>query len=292
MDLSQFDYSQIIIDTINKLLNNLFESVDGTLFGLLDKIVFVDTSILSDSFFEKAFGSSYNIGIIAIANALLFGIIIYYSVRLIMASYTGNNTEKPYNFIFKVIIFTICINCSQFICEIIIYINSLLCDSIREIGSIIFNEEISFNSLMSQLNSFISNNNNFNLFSFEGILKSFSSIMLLNLLLSYSLRYILLKVFILLTPFSFLSLINASTSWFFKIWLRNFLSLLLLQSFVSLIFLIFFSFDGTFSTVFSQLMYLGTVYALSKSNNYIRELMGGISTDFNLNIGSLRALLK
>lgn len=291
MDISHLDYSQIIIDTINKLLNSLFESIDNTLFELLDNIVFIDTSILKDSFFEKAFGSSYTIGIISIANALLFGFVIYYCIKLLLSSYTGTNIEKPYNFIFKIIIFTTCINCSHFICDFILYINSLVCDSIREIGSTVFNVEISFNSLISQMNSFISIDA-FNLFSFEGFLRGFISINMLNLLLSYSLRYILLKVFILLTPFSFLSLITSSTSWFFKTWLRNLLSLLLLQSFVALIFLILFSFDGTFSTTFSQLMYLGTIYALTKSNHYIRELIGGISTDFNLNIGSLRSLLK
>ena len=65
MDLSQIDYSQIIIETLNKLFNQLFLSIDEALYGLLDKIVFIDENIINDSFFEKAFGSAYQIGIIS-----------------------------------------------------------------------------------------------------------------------------------------------------------------------------------------------------------------------------------
>lgn len=291
MNFSQIDYSQIITDTINSLFSNLFSSIDNSLFSLLDQVVFIDRSIILDSFFDRAFGSTYNIGLLAIADALFLGFVLYYCVRLIMSSYTGANVEKPHIFILKAIILGVCINSSQFLCEQIIYINSLLCDSIREIGSIMFNNTISFNHLIFQINSFISNSS-FDLFSFQGMAKSFITFGLINLLLSYSLRYILIKVFILLSPFAFLSLTNISTSWFFKMWFKNFFSLLSLQSFIAIIFLIFFSFDGTFSSTFSQLMYIGTVYSLTKSNLYIRELIGGISTDINLNISSVKSLFK
>ena len=292
MNFSQTDYSQIIIDTINKLFTNLFSSVDNTLYSLLDKIVFVDSSIIKDSFFDKAFGSGYNIGLIALANSLLIGFTIYYCSKLMLSTYTANNVEKPYQFILKAIIFGICVNCSQFLCEQIITINSFITDAIREIGKYIFGTSISFNNLISQMNSFINISSSFNLFSFDGIMKSFVSIGLLNLLFSYSLRYIMIKVFILLSPFAFLSLITQSTAWFFKTWIRNFISLLLIQPFISLIFLIIFSFDGTFSSVFSQLMYIGAIYALTKANHYMQELIGGISTDFNINLGSVKSFIK
>lgn len=292
MNLSQLDYSQIIIDTINSLFNSLISSIDTTLYSLLDKIVFIDTSILSDSFFDKAFGSTYGIGLLAIADSLFLGIILYYCYRLIMSYYTGITIEQPYTFLIRSIIFGICINSSQFLCEQIIYINSLLSDSISEIGSAIYGTKISFSNLITQINTFISTNNSFDLFSFDGIMKTFVTFGLINLLFSYSLRYILIKLFILLSPFAFLSLINISTSWFFKIWVKNFLSMLLLQSLISLIFLLIFSFDGTFSSTFSQLLYIGAIYSLSKANNYMRELIGGISTDININVSSLKSLFK
>lgn len=293
MNISQNDYSQIIVDTINKLFNNLFSSIDSTLYSLLDKIVFIDPSIIKDSFFEKAFGSGYNVGLLALANSLLVGFSLYYCSRLILSTYTANNVENPYQYILKTVIFGICINSSQFLCEQILTINCLISEAIKEIGNYMFGYTISFNNLLNQMNSFIYiSSNAFNLFSFDGIMKSFISIGLLNLLFSYSLRYIMVKIFILLSPFAFLSLINQNTSWFFKIWLRNFISLLLIQSFILLIFLIIFSFDGTFSSAFSQLMYVGAIYALTKSNQYMRELFGGISTEIHTNINAIKSFSK
>lgn len=293
MEATQIDYSAIIIDTINTLFSNLFSSLDKTLYSLLDDLVFIDTSVIEDSFFEKALGNSFNSGITAICSSLLFGFLLYYCFKLLISIYTSSNIENPYQVVIKAVIFGICILNSQFICRQIIYINSLISTAIQEIGSYSFNTEISFSKLITQVNSFAyTNSDSFNLFTFDGILKSFISIGLLNLLFSYSLRYIMVKLFILLSPFAFLSLINQSTSWFFKTWFRNFLSLLLIQSFISLIFLIILSFKINSSSEFSQLIYIGAIYALTKSNTFLRELIGGISTDVSTNIYSLKSLLK
>ena len=292
MDLSQIDYSQIIITTLNKLFTNLFSSIDTTFYSILDRLAFVDTSIFDDKFFQKIFGIN-NIGIITIANALILGFVLFYCFRLLFSTYFNNPVETPRQFIFKLLIITILINFSPFICEKIIYINSILTDSIKSIGHYILDIDIGFSSLISQLNSHIyTSSNTFNLFSFDGIVKSFISIGLLTLLMSYSLRYILIKIFILLSPFAILSLINQSSSWFFKSWIRNFISLLLIQSFISIILLLFFSIDKSTSTSFSQLMYIAAIFVLSKANNYMRELIGGISTDFNINFSNIRSLLK
>ena len=51
----QVDYSQIIIETINKIFAELFSSMDKSLYRLLDKTVFVSDSILADSFFTNIF---------------------------------------------------------------------------------------------------------------------------------------------------------------------------------------------------------------------------------------------
>ena len=39
-------------------------------------------------------------------------------------------------------------------------------------------------------------------------------------------------------------------------------------------------------------MYIGGIYALSKSNLYLRELIGGISTDVNANLSAIKTNLK
>ena len=277
-----------IIETINSIFETLFSSIDTTIYSVLDELTFIDKNILNNSIFQKIFGSTGNNGLLVIANSLLVGFSLYYAIRLIYSYYMNLQIERPYQFIFKLLIFGIVMNCSYFICNQFIQINSFISDAIRTVGSNIFGHDISFSELINKLNYLSIKDNKFNIFSFDGLIKSFISISLFNLIFSYSLRYIMVKVFILITPFSILSLINESTSWFFKTWFRTILSLLFQQSLVAIILLIIFSFNFSSNNIISQLMCIGGVYALVRANSYIRSLIGGISTDVsnNFNIGS------
>lgn len=277
-----------IIETINSIFETLFSSIDTTIYSVLDELTFIDKNILNNSIFQKIFVSTGNNGLLVIANSLLVGFSLYYAIRLIYSYYMNLQIERPYQFIFKLLIFGIVMNCSYFICNQFIQINSFISDAIRTVGSNIFGHDISFSELINKLNYLSIKENEFNIFSFDGLIKSFISISLFNLIFSYSLRYIMVKVFILITPFAILSLINESTSWFFKTWLRTVLSLLLQQSLVAIILLIIFSFNFSSNNIISQLMCIGGIYALVRANSYIRSLIGGISTDVsnNFNIGS------
>ena len=277
-----------IIETINSIFETLFSSIDTTIYSVLDELTFIDKNILNNSIFQKIFGSTGNNGLLVIANSLLVGFSLYYAIRLIYSYYMNLQIERPYQFIFKLLIFGIVMNCSYFICNQFIQINSFISDAIRTVGSNIFGHDISFSELINKLNYLSIKENEFNIFSFDGLIKSFISISLFNLIFSYSLRYIMVKVFILITPFAILSLINESTSWFFKTWLRTVLSLLFQQSLVAIILLIIFSFSFSSNNIISQLMCIGGIYALVRANSYIRNLIGGISTDIsnNFNIGS------
>lgn len=277
-----------IIETINSIFETLFSSIDTTIYSVLDELTFIDKNILNNSIFQKIFGSTVNNGLLVIANSLLVGFSLYYAIRLIYSYYMNLQIERPYQFIFKLLIFGIVMNCSYFICNQFIQINSFISDAIRTVGSNIFGHNISFSELINKLNYLSIKENEFNIFSFDGLIKSFISISLFNLIFSYSLRYIMVKVFILITPFAILSLVNESTSWFFKTWLRTVLSLLLQQSLIAIILLIIFSFNFSSNNIISQLMCIGGIYALVRANSYIRSLIGGISTDVsnNFNIGS------
>ena len=277
-----------IIETINSIFETLFSSIDTTIYSVLDELTFIDKNILNNSVFQKIFGSTGNNGLLVIANSLLVGFSLYYAIRLIYSYYMNLQIERPYQFIFKLLIFGIVMNCSYFICNQFIQINSFISDAIRTVGSNIFGHDISFSELINKLNYLSIKENEFNIFSFDGLIKSFISISLFNLIFSYSLRYIMVKVFILITPFAILSLVNESTSWFFKTWLRTVLSLLLQQSLIAIILLIIFSFNFSSNNIISQLMCIGGIYALVRANSYIRSLIGGISTDVsnNFNIGS------
>ena len=287
--MTSSNITQTIIDTINNIFNNLFSSLDNNLYSILDKLLFINENFLNDTFLENLLGNSISKSLLIISNSLLIGFIIYYCFKLLFSHFSYTQIETPYQFIFKILFYGICMNYSYFICEKIISINYYISSAICEVGLNLFNQKISFSNLILQLDSIISiNSSSFDIFSVDGIIKSFISIGLFNLVFSYSLRYILLKVFTLISPFAFLTLINNSTSWFFKAWFRGFLSLLLLQSFVALILLIIFSLNFNINDLFSKFLLIGGIYALIKANSYIKELIGGVSTDISVNLSKLK----
>lgn len=285
--------SEVIINTINSLLGSLFSSIDNSVYDTLDSLAFLDTSILNDSFFERTFGQGSNSGLLFIANSLLTAVCIYYCFKLIYSHFTGIQIERPYQFVFKLLIFGIFINCSFFICELFIYFTSLISDAIRGVGSNLLGEEICFSNLIENLNSVVTTDaNSLNVFSFDGLLKSLMSIGFISLLFTYSLRFIMVKVLLLLTPFALLTLINNSTAWFFKAWLKIFLSLLFIQPFISIILLIVFALDFNSPEVTSKILCVGAMYALMRANTYVTSFVGGISTNVSSNLSFLRGRTK
>lgn len=283
--------SNIIISTINNIFSQIFSSIDNDIYVILDDFTFINSNILNDNYFSKLFGSSSKNGILLICNALIFGFLLYYSFKLIFSHLGITESESPSKFIFKLIIFGICMNFSLFICEQIIYINSLVSNALRQVGENLYNFEICFSTLVQKLNSIISiDKDNLNILSLDGIFKTLISFGMLSLVLTYSVRYILVKVFILISPFAFLSLCTKSTSIFFKSWFKSFLSLLLIQDFVAIVLLLIFSLDLSPTNLFSKFILIAAIFILTKSNTYIKEIIGGISTDFSMGINNLKGM--
>ena len=285
--------TQIIIDTINTIFETLFSSIDNNLYEILDNVTFINSDILQDKNFENLFGTSASNGILLIANSFLLAFILYYSYRYLMAHFTYTQTEAPLSFIIKLILFGIAMNFSFFIIELIIDLNSNVSLAIRSLGEKLFNKNICFSELITTINTNIAiDTNALNIFSLDGLIKGTLSISLLNLVFSYSLRYILIKVFILLSPFAILSNSLVSTSWFFKSWFKNLFSLLFIQIIISIVLLILFSIEYSSSNLFSKFIYLGGLYCLIKANSFIREFIGGISTEISQNVNNFSKLLK
>ena len=147
---------------------------------------------------------------------------------------------------------------------------------------------------MNEIDNTLFLNDNFNIFSLDGILKSVVSIGIFSSILSYSLRYIMIEVLVLLCPFSLLTLINSSTYWIFKSWLKSFLSLLFLQILVSIILMVPFTINLNlnFSNIFNKLVFIGSIYALTKANDFLRETIGGISTNIQTGFYNLKNTIK
>lgn len=290
---TQTNITQTIINTINSIFEMLFSSIDNNLYSVLDKITFINSDIITDKNFENIFGTSTSDGILLIANSLLLGFILYYAFKYLMSHITYQRVDSPFSFIIKIILFGICMNFSFFIVQLLLDLNSNISLAIRSLGKNLFNSEISFSQLINTINTHISvDTSSLNIFSVDGLIKSTLSLSLLNLVFSYSFRYIMVKVFILLSPFAFLSLCLENTSWFFKSWLKNLFSLLFIQIIVSLVLLILFSLDFSSSNLFNKFVYVGGIYSLIKANSFVREFIGGVSTNISQSVKSFAGFKK
>lgn len=280
-----------IANTINELIQNLFSSIDNNIYSYIDEIIFLTPSSISNNNFEDLFTTSSN-SILVIANALILAYLLYYCVKLFLSYYSGTQVQRPYQFIFKLILCAIIMNSSYFICEQLINITDLITQALQEIGSNFTSKTISFKTLVTELNSVISiSGTSLDIFSLTGIIKSFCSIGLISLMFSYAIRLIMVKVFIILAPFAILSCSINSFSWFFRSWFRSFFSLLFMQFFITIILIVTLSLDFS-SNLISKFLYVGSIYALTKSNTYIRSLIGGISTEINTNLSTLKSFLR
>ena len=130
--------------------------------------------------------------------------------------------------------------------------------------------------------------NSLDIFSLDGIIKGTLSISLVNLVFTYSFRYVMVKVFVLLSPLAILSLSLSSTSWFFKTWIRNLFSMLFIQIIVSIVLVLLFSMDFSSSNLLFKFVYVGGVYVLIKANSFVREFIGGVSTTVSQNVYKLK----
>lgn len=289
----EINITEIIINAINTIFKTIFSSIDTNIYSILDDITFINTDILNSPYFRNIFGTSTTNGILLIANALILGFLLYYAVKLLLSNFLITQTERPTSFIFKLIIFGICMNSSIFICDRLIFFTSCISSSIQDVGKNLFGLNINFSTLVDKLNIMIKiEENSFTIFSIDGLLKSIISISFLNLTFSYAIRYIMIKVFVLISPFAFLSLSVSSTSGFFRAWIKCFISLLLVQILVSLILLIIFSIDFSSNNIFSKFLICGAIFSLLKANSYVREFMGGINMDLSNAFNGIKSFIK
>lgn len=280
--------TEIILKSINELFSMIFSSIDNTIYSTLDNLTFINGNILSDKNFQKILGNTANDGILLVCNSLILGFIIYYSINYLISHLTYSKIDSPKQFIFKCIIFIALMNSSLWICTEIINIISIITDVISDLSLSLFGTETSFSNFINIINQNVySSNDGLNLISFDGFVKTFISFGLINLIFTYSLRYIMILVFCLISPFAFLSLITNSSDWFFKVWIKSFLSLLLVQILICLILLLAFSIPLDSNSNISKLLYIGIIYALIKANSYMKELFGGISYNISASLSSI-----
>lgn len=278
----------VISESINQILNQIISSIDNKIYPLLDDIIFIKQNITEDLYINKMLGEGQNKGILLIVNTIFVGILIYYAIDILIKTNIYENKNYIFKIIFRIFISIILVNNSLFICNIIIEFFSNIGLAIRNIGEQIFNKNICFTELINKINSviYISEIEN-NIFSLEGILKSLTSISLINLMFSYSLRYIIIKVLIIISPFAFMGIAIEQFSWIYKKWIKTLVSAMSIQILVSIILLIIYSIDFN-EDIFSKIIYIGGIYGLINANKFINEFIGGINMDVNTGIYNMR----
>ena len=132
------------------------------------------------------------------------------------------------------------------------------------------------------------------MFSLDGILTSMLSISSFALLISFALRYILVKLLILAAPFAFLCFSNQATEGFLKSWYRSLLSMLLIQIIISALLLIPHALlKEDSSSIFNKLLLVGSISALLKSGQLVKEFLGGIgiTTNFQAGVSGIKSMI-
>lgn len=279
---------EILNNSISTLIDKLLVSVDNNVFSILDEIVFIDKSILTNKYFISFFTKSFSI--VSLSKALLFGVLIYYAISHLFSLLTCNNSQKPISFLVKFLFSAILIHFSSSICEYIINFFDLLTDILRELGAILFSLQLSFSLIYERISALFWSDlpNTLSFFSFDGVLRAFISFGFINLLFTYSVRFIFIKILILMSPFAFLSIALEQTKWIFKIWLKNFIGQLCVQLFICIILLIMFSFHNSFNSVVTKLLYVASLMCLIKATSFVKDFTSGFTSDVTSGISSIK----
>jgi len=267
----------LICDALNTIFYKIFSSIDNNISSNLDRILFIDTSITENNAFKQFFGTDATNGLLLIANSLIFGIILFYILKFSFAHLVYSKIDSPYQFTFKCIVFVACMNSSLWLCEKLIYIVSLISDSICELGGITSGYEISFSNLITHINQLVfKNQTEFDFFSFDGILKICYTIGICYIFVSCSVRYILCKISILLSPFAFISVINNQFDGFFKGWFKHFFILLCMQILISMVLVLGFLLEFEADNNLSKFIYLAIIIIIAKCKFYVKEMFSYI----------------
>ena len=270
-----------VLNTIQSMTNQIFTSIDKSLIDVLDRFVYVDESLLRENTIF-IFTSKIEMTMRVIAESLLLGYVIYYLIRYLISRITAVNKEdleNPAIFFVKMVLVSIAIFYSTDICKTIVEINSNIT---KDFWNNLTTSGIlpTFNRFLHTVNyTLLGGEENINIFSLDGIFKGFVSFGTLNMTVSFALRYILIKVLIIVSPIMFVSRVFTKTEKIFNTWIKAFVSLLLIQHFIALLLVLAGYLKIHYLSTFNKIAYIGIIYALSKSFYLFEKIFGAIAPD-------------
>lgn len=153
------------------MLSNLISSINDNIYASLDKLVFITPDVTNS--LETIMGTNSYSGINLICNSLIYGFLLYYGISYLLSHLTFSQVERPFQFVFKLLLCTFAINGSLAICSGLVMAASHISNLICELGNYCLGVNVSFSSLLNNiLPKEYFTTNAFSLFSFDRLLKS------------------------------------------------------------------------------------------------------------------------
>ena len=143
-----------------------------------------------------------------------------------------------------------------------------------------FNEKVTFENILIKINEALyTQGQEFNIMSFDGIIKIYLIFGIINLIFEYSLRYVMIKIMFILSPIFIAFKANRKTEYLYNNWTKGIFSLLFMQNIIAIILVLSTRFMVSSIIPINKIIYIGMIYALIKVNVFVKEMFGGVSIE-------------
>lgn len=267
---------QDLLNNLNLISEKLFKNMEGQAYELLDKIVTIGPKIIKEeplSILVKNDNINY---LNLIATTLMMFYIIYYILTKLISIYNGSQSESVFSFIIKLLVISLLISNSYYLCNLLLEICELLTNCISQFIEEISGKEATFENLKETIIN-IKDFMKSDILSVNGLIKGILSFGIINILISFSIRYVKVIFLILVSPFMFVFLASDLTKGIFNSWIKQLVINLSLQIVVKLVILIPLLYKDVDSIMF-KIILLGTIYILYRINDLVSTLFQSITT--------------
>lgn len=266
-----------LLNSFNTVSEKLFKSIESEVFCQIDNIVNITPKIFIEEPLKNIFFQNKINALIIIANSLILFYVIYFIVSKIIAVYNGNKSDTVYIFIIKLVIVTVLVNSSYFICEEIINLNNLFTNCIDGFMEDITGKLVTFENLKENVIK-IEDLVESDMLSLNGVIKGVISFGSISILINFAIRYVTVIFLVIISPFAFISLSSNLTIGIFKTWIKTLMVSLMTQVIVKFVILIPMLYKDINSMMYKVIL-VGSIYIIYKINNFTKEIFIKITSD-------------
>ena len=273
--------AQNIINSLNTVSQKLFKSLDDEIFEKMDDLVNVNSDLFNKSPLKDVFFQDKTNALIIIANSLILFYVIYFVFLKLISIYNGNKSQSIYMFVIKLIIVTVMVNFSYYICREIVNMIGLLTDCVDGGLYDLLGKKVSFVSLKENIVK-IDDIINSDLLSLNGIIKGIISFGSISILINFAIRYVTIIFLFIISPFAFIFLSNELTIGIFRTWFKTLFVSLMTQIIVKFIIFIPLLYKDINSMTY-KIILVGSIYIIYKINGFTKEIFIKISSNNQIN---------